>query len=67
MPEYQELGKGMNLGQMGQLGYFKAYVREFNAQNNSTPKMDEFLTIFFFLRWAAKVGGGLIVQFPKVS
>jgi hypothetical protein len=41
-PEYQELTEGMNLVQMKHTRSLKAYVRDFNAQMNATPKMDEF-------------------------
>ena len=40
-PEYQELREGMNLMQMRHTRSFKAYVHDFNAQMNATPKIDD--------------------------
>jgi hypothetical protein len=58
-PEYQELWDGMNLVQMRHTGSLKAYVRDFNAQMNATPKMDEFAKRCIFLgglqKWVVDV------------
>ena len=48
-PEYQELREAINLVQMRHTGSLKAYVRDFNAQMNATPKMDEFSKKCIFL------------------
>jgi hypothetical protein len=42
MQEYQEVQEEMNLVQIKHMGNSKAYVCDFNAQINDTPKMDEF-------------------------
>ena len=56
----------MNLGQNEAQVSLKAFVRNFNTQNNATPKVNKFLRKCIFL-------GGLqnwvvdLVQFEKMS
>ena len=45
-------------------GFLKAYVLDFNAQMNATPKMHKFSRKMYVFRWISKVGGGYFVQFP---
>ena len=56
----------MNLVQMKLTGPLKAYVLNLDAQINATPKMDKFALKIYFLKWISKVGGGSLVQIPKV-
>ena len=64
--EYQKLCEGINLVQMRHIGSLKAYVRNFNAQMNATPKMDEFAKKCIFLgglqKWVVDA-----FKFPKLS
>ena len=48
-PKYQDLREGMNLVQMRHTKSLKAYVHDFNAQMNATPKMYEFAKKCIFL------------------
>lgn len=58
----------MNLVQMKYTRSLKAYVRDFNAQMNATPKMDEFpkkcisLGGLQILKWVVDV----LFKFPKL-
>ena len=65
-PEYQELREGMNLVQMRHTGSLKAYVRDFNAQMNATPKMDEFSKKSIFLAGLQKWVVDALFKFPKL-
>ena len=65
-PEYQELREGMNLVQMRHTGSLKAYVRDFNAQMNATPKMDEFAKKCIFLGGLQKWVVDALFKFPKL-
>src|ERR1700738_1744885 len=65
-PEYQELREGMNLVQMRHTGSLKAYVRDFNAQMNATPKMDEFAKKYIFLGGLQKWVVDALFKFPKL-
>jgi hypothetical protein len=65
-PEYQELREGMNLVQMRHTGSLKAYVRDFNAQMNATPKMDEFAKRCIFLGGLQKWVVDVLFKFPKL-
>jgi hypothetical protein len=65
-PEYQELREGMNLVQMRHTGSLKAYVRDFNAQMNATPKMDEFSKKCIFLGGLQKWVVDALFKFPKL-
>ena len=64
--EYQELRKGINLVQMRHIGSLKAYVRDFNAQMNATPKMDEFAKKCIFLGDLQKWVVDTLFKFPKL-
>ena len=66
MLEYQELSEGMNLVQMRHTGSLKAYVRDFNAQMNATPKMDEFAKKCIFLGKLQKWVVDALFKFPKL-
>ena len=57
----------MNLVQMRHPGPLKAYVRNLNTQMNGTTKMDKFAKKYIVLDGVSKVGGGCLVQVPKVS
>jgi len=65
-PEYQELREGMNLVQMRHTGSLKAYVRDFNAQMNATPKMHEFSRKCIFLGGLQKWVVDALFKFPKL-
>ena len=65
-PEYQELREGMNLVQMRHAGSLKAYVRDFNAQMNATPKMDEFAKKCIFLGGLQKWVVNALFKFPSL-
>jgi hypothetical protein len=64
--EYQELREGMNLVQMRHTGFLKAYVHDFNAQMNATPKMDEFAKRCIFLGGLKKWVVDALFKFPKL-
>jgi hypothetical protein len=64
--EYQELREGMNLVQMKHIGSLKAYVRDFNDQMNTTPKMDEFSKKCVFLDGLQKWVVDALFKFPKL-
>ena len=64
--EYQELCEGMNLVQMRHTSSLKAYVRNFNAQMNATPKMDEFAKKCIFLGGLQKWVVDALFKFPKL-
>jgi hypothetical protein len=64
-PEYQELREGLNFVQMRHTGSLKAYVRDFNAQMNATPKMDEFAKRCIFLGGLQKWVVDVLFKFPK--
>jgi hypothetical protein len=66
-PEYQELREGMNLVVIRHTGSLKAYVRDFNAQMNATPKMDEFAKRCIFLSGLQKWVVDALFKFPKLS
>jgi hypothetical protein len=65
-PEYQELREEMNLVQMRHTWSFEAYVRNFNAQMNATPKMDEFAKRCIFLGGLQKWMVDALFKFPKL-
>ena len=65
-PEYQELCEGMNLVQMRHTRSLKAYVHDFNAQMNATPKMDEFAKKCIFLGGLQKWVVDALFKFPKL-
>jgi hypothetical protein len=56
----------MNLVHMRHTGSFKAYVRDFNAQMNATPKMDEFAKRCIFLGGLQKWVVDALFKFPKL-
>ena len=56
----------MNLVQMRHTGSLKAYVRDFNAQMNATPKMDEFAKKCIFLGGLQKWVVDALFKFPKL-
>jgi hypothetical protein len=56
----------MNLVQMRHTGSLKAYVRDFNAQMNATPKMDEFSKKCIFLGGLQKWVVDALFKFPKL-
>ena len=56
----------MNLVQMRHTGSLKAYVRNFNAQMNATPKMDEFAKKCIFLGGLQKWVVDALFKFPKL-
>ena len=64
--EYQELREGVNLVQMRHTGSLKAYVRDFNAQMNVAPKMDEFAKKCIFLGGLQKWVLDVLFKFPKL-
>jgi hypothetical protein len=64
--EYQELRDGINLVQMRHTWSLKAYVRDFNAQMNVTPKMDEFAKRCIFLGGLQKWVVDALFKFPKL-
>jgi hypothetical protein len=56
----------MNLVQMRHTGSLKAYVHNFNAQMNATPKMDEFAKRCIFLGGLQKWVVDALFKFPKL-
>jgi hypothetical protein len=60
------LRDGMNLVQMRHKGSRKAYVRNFNAQMNATPKMDKFAKKCIFLGGLQKWVVDALFKFPKL-
>ena len=54
-------------GSIGHTGFSKAYVRNFNAQMNVTPKMDEFAKKYIFLGGLQKWMVNAFFKFPKLS
>ena len=65
-PEYQELREDMNLVQIKHTRSLKTYVRNFNAQMNATPKMDEFAKKCIFLGGLQKWVVDALFKFPKL-
>jgi hypothetical protein len=48
------------------MGPLKVYVLNLSAPMNITPKMDNFAKKCIYLGEVAKIGGGCLVQFPKL-
>ena len=57
----------MNLVQMRHTRSLKAYVCNFNAQMNATPKIDEFAKKCIFLSGLQKLVVDALFKFPKLS
>ena len=54
----------MTLGQIGHIGFPKAYVGNFDAQKNVRPMMDKFLINTFFW-WVQRWVVDTLFNFPK--
>ena len=63
--KYQEMRKGMNLEHMMYTTSLKAYMRNFNAQINATPKMNKYDTRYIFLSKLQKRVVDVLFKFLK--
>jgi hypothetical protein len=63
--EYQKLREEINIVQMRHTGFLDAYVHNFNAQMNATPKMDVFARNYIFLGGFQKWVVDAFVQVSK--